>query len=270
MSAFLFACLILYNTLMNILISNDDGIDAVGLRTLVKILSEIADVYICAPDAEKSGFAHHFTLKGSMKIEEREVEGAKKAYALSATPADCVHCGLLFIFKDIPFDLVISGINRGWNVSSDVVYSGTVAAAREGFIQGIPSIAISLNTYEKADYSFPAEVAKDIALRYLNDPDCSRYFLNVNVPFLPKDECKGYAICEANGYIRYDEKYFYEEKDGETYITTGKCETEIIPDENNECDICMVNDGYITISPLDNDEIVHAYIGNAKAIAKDL
>ena len=99
---------------MNILVSNDDGINSKALRTLVKILSEIGDVYVVAPDSERSANSHHFTMAGRMRIEEKQVDGAKKAYALWGTPCDCIHAGLQFIIRE-KIDLVVSGINKGWN-----------------------------------------------------------------------------------------------------------------------------------------------------------
>ena len=151
---------------MNILVSNDDGINSKALRTLVKYLSELGDVYVVAPDCERSANSHHFSMFGRIRIEEKQLEGAKKAYALWGTPCDCIHAGVQFIFEE-KMDIVVSGINKGWNLSGDAIYSGTVAAAREGYIQGIKSIAFSLDTFEDKDYTDAAIVARDITKKYI-------------------------------------------------------------------------------------------------------
>lgn len=250
---------------MNILVSNDDGINSKALKTLVKTLSEIGDIYVVAPDSERSGNSHHFTIKGRMRIEEKQLDGAKKAYSLCGTPADCIHAGLQFIFKE-KMDLVVSGINKGWNTISDAIYSGTIAAAREGFMQGIKSMAVSLNSFEDRDYTDAAIITKDIILKYVQDKNDNEYFLNVNIPDIPLKDMKGYKVCDTEGRIGYNENYSYEEEFGVTYLKLGKCELELDYDKNNyDIDNVSVDNGYITISPLYNDPINHKYTNDLKA-----
>ena len=250
---------------MNILISNDDGINSKALQTLVKELSDLGNIYVVAPDSERSANSHHFTMKGSMRIEEKKLEGAKEAYALWGTPCDCIHAGLLFIIKD-HIDLVVSGINKGWNTSNDAIYSGTVAAAREGFMQGKKAIALSLNTFEDRDYSLAASISKEIIIEYLKH-DTPNYFLNVNIPDCKKEDIKGYKICEEKGYVKYDENYYYTEEFGVKYLNLGKTEIDLQFDQNDmNIDASALMNNYITIVPLDNDQISHNYIKEVKDI----
>ena len=253
---------------MNILVSNDDGISSKALKTLVKTLSDIGDIYVVAPDCERSANSHHFTLFGKMRIEEKEMEGAKQAFALWGTPCDCIHAGLKFIVKE-KIDLVVSGINKGANTTHDAVYSGTIAAAREGFIQGIQSIAFSLNTFDDRDYTEASIIAKGIVLQYLQNKN-PNYFLNVNIPDLPMKQIKGIKVCELSGRIDYNENYYYEEEFGVKYLALGKTDTDLLFDRNNyDIDHVALDNGYITIVPLFNDEVNHNYINEVKEIYED-
>lgn len=253
---------------MNILVSNDDGINSIGLIKLVKELSKIATVYVCAPDSQRSAYSHHFTLSGKMKIEERIVEGAIKAYALWGTPVDCVRCARLLLFKDIQFDLVISGINSGWNVSSDAIYSGTVAAASEGLLVGVPSIAMSLSTrVHTEDYEYAAKVACDIAIKHVQDPNNKNFFLNVNVPLLKEEEIKGYKICDSFGIVEYDEGYYYSEDKNERFITIGPGTLLLNLDKNDRnIDVHGLEDGYVTITPYTLEQTHKDYVQHVKEL----
>ncbi len=244
---------------MNILVANDDGINAKGLLTLVKVLSQFANVYVVAPHTQCSGYSHHFTLKGKLQIEERKVPFAKKAYALWGSPVDCVHIGLKYLFRD-QIDFVISGINQGANISSDMVYSGTIGAAREGFIQEVPSLAVSLDSFTYDDFTFAAEVAAAYALDFVNDENNKKYFLNINVPACAKEEVKGVRICDKVGRVDYEEHYFPESENGIDYVTVGESESFHLFDPNDmNIDANAVRAGYVTLSPLFNDEIDHRY-----------
>ena len=250
---------------MNILISNDDGINSKTLRTLVKELSDIANVYVIAPDSERSANSHHFTISGRMRIEEKELDGAIKAYALWGTPCDCIRVGIDYLIKE-KIDLVVSGINKGWNTSNDMVYSGTVAAAKEAFMQGIKSIAFSLNTYEDIDYSEASKVAKELIIKYMENP-ISNYFLNVNIPDLPLKDIKGIKVCDEIGIICYDNCYSLEEEFGVKYIKLKEGKEIYKYDINNQnIDCVAVNNGYITVVPVDNDQISRKYINEVKKL----
>lgn len=249
---------------MNILVTNDDGIYSKSLHMLVKQLSELGNVYVVAPDSERSANSHHFTFKGRMRIEEKQLEGAKEAYALWGTPCDCIHAGLQFIIKE-KIDLVVSGINKGANVSSDIIYSGTIAAAREGFMEGIKSIAFSLNTFDDRDYTDSSIVSKQIAEKYLNDNNGNNYFLNVNIPDCSISEIKGIKICGTSGRIEYDEGYSYEEEFGVKYIKIGDTKSYSRFDLNDyDIDRNCVDNGYISITPLYNQHINYDCLDEVK------
>jgi len=238
---------------MNILVSNDDGINGKGLLQLVKALQDVADVYVVAPEGQRSSTSHHLTIHGKIRVEEREIEGAKKAYALWGTPADCVHLGLNFLFKDI--DLVVSGINKGKNVSTDIIYSGTIAAAREAYLSGVPAVAASMGSYTSEDFELASEYIRDIALKYYNSKNTS-YFINVNVPALAKKDIKGIRVCGDVTDIKYNDTYTLKKEDDGDYIyiePTGIHEAK--ENDNLSVDSVALNKGYITVSPLFNNHI---------------
>ena len=245
---------------MNILISNDDGIYSEGLLHLVKAFSSIGNVYVVAPEGQRSSNSHHLTCTGKVRYEEREVEHAKKAYALWGTPADCAYLGLNILFKD-KIDLVVSGINIGLNVSTDIVYSGTIAAAREAFINRVPSIAVSIDDIKAGDFDTAADYALLIADKYIKDEKKNEYFLNINVPDMKKEDIKGIKVCDRIGKIHYDNSLSLIEEDGKHYV---KFEDVIITathdPEDLRTDYSAVKKGYVTISPLYNNHISENYI----------
>ena len=152
---------------MNILITNDDGINADGIIELAKVIKSIGNVYIVAPDSQRSATGHSITIHNPIMVKEAFIDEDIKAYAISGTPADCVKVGIEALFKDVEIDLVLSGINNGSNLGTDVVYSGTVSAAIEGLIQNKPSIAVSYNefdvpkeTYTKASQHYVMFIVK--------------------------------------------------------------------------------------------------------------
>lgn len=243
---------------MNILISNDDGINSKALKTLVKTLSDLGDIYVVAPDSERSANSHHFTMRGRMRIEEKQIDGAKLAYSLWGTPCDCIHAGLQFIIKE-DIDLVVSGINKGWNTISDIIYSGTVAAAREGFMQGKKAIALSLDSFEDRDYLEASIISKKIIEKYIN-LDSKEYFLNVNIPDMPINCIKGYKVCDTIGRIEYNEHYHYEEEFGVKYLALGNSDMNLDYDFNNMMiDNVALKKGYVTLTALYNDHVNHKY-----------
>ena len=239
---------------MNILVANDDGINHAGLRALVKELSKIGDVYVVAPEGERSSNSHHLTIKGLIRYEEREVPYARKAYALWGTPADCVRFGVDLFFKD-SIDLVVSGINHGANVSTDIIYSGTIGAARQAYLDGVPAVALSLDYDRNMDYSFCARYGAKIALAYYNSENKNDYFLNVNVPNLPEEKIKGVRICSRSGGISYNDSYSFIEEDGHTYVKIGFNPPSFRSPDDPDVDYNALKEGYISISPLKNDHI---------------
>ncbi|MBQ1346982.1 MAG: 5'/3'-nucleotidase SurE [Erysipelotrichaceae bacterium] len=244
---------------MNILITNDDGIDFKGLRQLVKTFSELGDVYVVAPNDERSSNSHHLTVKGKVRYEKRDVPYAKKAYALWGTPADCVHMALFFLIGE-KIDLVVSGINKGANVSTDIIYSGTIGAAREAFIYGTPSMALSLDSFVSDRFEPAAEYGKKIAQKYLDNERKGEFFLNVNVPDLDMNEIKGIRLCDRSGTMVYHDLYRGVVEDGINYIAIGHSHITFEGDEKDlRIDESALMNGYVAISAMDNKQISDGY-----------
>ena len=174
---------------MRILISNDDGYFAPGLACLAEHLAKIADVIVVAPERDRSGASNSLTLDRPLKPRR----AANGFYYVNGTPTDCVHLAVTGMFDQQP-DMVVSGINAGANMGDDTIYSGTVAAATEGFLLGIPSIAISLAGKEFAHYVTAARVATGLVQRFAGQTHSHPWLLNVNVPDLPHDQLQGIEV----------------------------------------------------------------------------
>lgn len=175
---------------MRILISNDDGVNAEGLTTLAKKLSEIADVKVIAPDRNRSGASNSLTLEDPLRVQELP----NSYLSVTGTPTDCVHLALNGLWENEKFDMVVSGINAGENLGDDVIYSGTVAAAMEARILGLPAIAVSLVGREHKNYLTAAKIAKQLVELLIRNPLPVSTILNVNVPDLPFENIKGFEI----------------------------------------------------------------------------
>lgn len=174
---------------MKVLITNDDGIASAGISALVSAIKEIADIIVVAPDTEQSAVGHAITVSFPLRVTEIR----KDWYSVSGTPGDCVKLAVKEILKEPP-NMIISGINLGPNTGTHIIYSGTVSAATEGTILGIPSFAISLSTYINPDFSYSAEFAKKLALLIAKNGMPKGVLLNVNIPALPKEKIKGVRL----------------------------------------------------------------------------
>jgi 5'-nucleotidase len=172
---------------MKILISNDDGYLAPGINALAEQLASFADIVVVAPDSNRSGSSNSLTLDKPLRV----VRAQNGFYSINGTPSDCVHIALTGILTERP-DLVVSGINQGQNMGDDTLYSGTVAAATEGYLFGIPSIAFSQVDHRWAHLDAAARVAKDIVLRRLDNLH-KPFLLNVNIPNLPYENLQRIA-----------------------------------------------------------------------------
>ncbi|MGL5754839.1 MAG: 5'/3'-nucleotidase SurE [Paraclostridium sp.] len=236
---------------MNILITNDDGIQADGIVELAKAIKEVANVYVVAPDVQRSATGHAITIHDPIMIKEEHIDEGINAYSISGTPADCVKVGIEAIFKDIEIDLVLSGINNGANLGTDVIYSGTVSAAIEGLIQNKPAIAISYDAYEISKYDY------QVASRYVvnlvkNTQEMMHIFddciLNVNIP---NKDIQGFKITKLG--IRKYENDIEERQSphGKRYVWIGGKIKEI--DQEEDSDIKATEKGYISITPINID-----------------
>ena len=251
---------------MKVLITNDDGIDFKGLKILAQVFSEVADVYVVAPEGERSSHSHHLTIRGKIRYEERDLPYVKKAYALWGTPADCVHMGLHVLLNE-DIDLVLSGINRGANISTDIIYSGTISAAREAFIYEVPAMALSLDRGNKENYEVAARYGRKIAKGYLEQENCRDYFLNVNVPDLDEDDIKGIRVCDKVGKMDYGDSYTLGKEDGKDYIFIGQSNVRFLGDENDlRIDASALHNAYVSLSAMGNDQFSHDHLDILKDI----
>ena len=171
---------------MRILLSNDDGYQARGLRTLAEHLTSLAEVIVVAPDRNRSGASNSLTLETPLRVERVD----DNLYYVNGTPTDCVHIAITGLLEHEP-DVLISGINNGANLGDDVLYSGTVAAAMEGRFLGIPSIAVSLVLNGAEHYATAAKLIRKLVERNVTDPLPTDVILNINVPDVPFDDLKG-------------------------------------------------------------------------------
>ncbi len=235
---------------MNILVTNDDGIRSRGLRELVKVLSEVGNVSVVAPDQERSGTGHAVTMHRPLRaIEITGIPGSVQAFQLDGTPADCVKLGVEVLLEQRP-QLVVSGVNAGPNLGTDVLYSGTVSAAVEGLIMGVPAIAVSIadHSEEWLGLDKAVEVAARTAQAIGEKGLPEDTLLNINLPRLPAEEMKGIKITRV-GIRRYRD-FVEKRKDpwGRPYFwLTGEA---VDMDEGPDSDTKAVKDGWISITPV--------------------
>ncbi len=244
---------------MNILLTNDDGIDSEGLILLKKHFEKTDNVFLIAPQKEQSCSSHSLTMHYPL----RAFEYGRNNFAVDGTPTDCVLLGINKIFQNVKFDLLISGINYGGNLGDDITYSGTVAAAMEGCLFGITSIAVSLVVdFDKK----PQYVNYDSAVFYLdkviammksikNFKDC---FLNLNIPDLPLEKIKGLKIT-TQGKRTYKD-VIVENKDprGKKYYWIAG--TPVNPGNNSNSDLHAIENSYASLTPLHLDLTNYKYV----------
>lgn len=233
-----------------ILVTNDDGIYSAGIYALYAAMSEIGEAYVVAPDAERSAVGHAITLSDPLRVFEIERNGKFFGWAVNGTPADCVKLGVKGILQFTP-DLIVSGINQGSNTATNVIYSGTVSAATEGTIMGIPSIAFSLTTFKKTDFSFAAEIAGLIAAKALEKGLPPGTLLNVNIPPVSREEFRGIKITRQ-GKGRYEEAFEKRvDPSHRTYYWLGG--TKLLLDTDEDIDEVAVMNNYASVTPLQYD-----------------
>jgi len=231
-----------------ILITNDDGIHSEGLWILKKYLSDFGDVFIVAPDRERSATGHAITLHRPLRMHRIK----KNAYAVDGTPTDCVILAHNLIFKNEKPDLVISGINKGGNLGDDITYSGTVCAALEGAMLGIPSFAISIVAKNNFNFKPAAEFARILSEKLLDYREDRHIVLNVNIPNVNKiDEVRGIKITRQ-GKRKYEELVIQNvDPRGKKYYWIGG---NLEPIKNQKgTDISAIAEGYISITPVSLD-----------------
>jgi len=174
---------------MRILLSNDDGYFAPGLAALADALSGLGEIVVVAPEQNRSGASNSLTLDRPLMLKQ----AANGFYFVNGTPTDCVHLAVTGMLDTLP-DIIVSGINSGANMGDDTIYSGTVAAAMEGYLLGIPSIAVSMTSFDGLNFATAGRVARELVEHYVNNPLDAPLLLNVNVPDIPYEELTGLEV----------------------------------------------------------------------------
>ena len=239
-----------------ILITNDDGISAPGISALVEVMRELGDVVVVAPDKPQSGMGHAITINSTLRINKARIYGVKEEYSCTGTPVDCVKIAVNKILKRKP-DLCVSGINHGSNMSINVIYSGTMSAAVEGAIEGIPAIGFSLCNHSiDADFTASKKVVKTIAENVLKNGLPKDVCLNVNIPDLKFDELKGIKVCRqarANWVEELDER---KDPSGNSYFwLTGRFDN--YDTGKTDTDVWALDNNYVSIVPTQFDMTAH-------------
>ncbi len=243
-----------------ILISNDDGINSEGIRSLWREIRKFAEVYVVAPHTQQSAVGHSVTIAQPIRAYKTIIDKDFFGYAVTGTPADSVKLAIRNLLKGKKIDLLISGINHGSNTAVNVIYSGTVSAATEGTILGIPSIAVSLASFTHNDFSVASKFASALAKKVLRNGLPKGTLLNVNVPPVSKDKIKGVLITKQ-GKSFWDD-YFDSRLDPnkrEYFWLSGKMK---LMDNSEEFDHPAILSNFISVTP------VHYDLTNYKMIDK--
>lgn len=245
-----------------ILITNDDGIMAPGIRNLVAFMREIGDVVVVAPDKGQSGMGHAVTITHPLRLEKIDVDGDHQEYSCSGTPVDCVKLAVNKVLHRKP-DVLVSGINHGSNSSINVIYSGTMSAAIEGAMEGIPSIGFSLLDYSlDADFVSAKSYIQSIVRNVLNHGLPKGNCLNVNIPAVKTEKIKGVRVCrqaDANWVEEFDHRKDPRGKD--YYWLTGKFE---LFEDSDETDEWALANNFISVVPVQFDFTAYPLIEKLK------
>jgi 5'-nucleotidase len=232
---------------LDILVTNDDGIHSKGIVALARALREVGDVFVVAPDREKSAIAHSLTLHRPLRVEKI----GRNGWAVDGTPADCVYLGVNTILPRRP-RLIVSGINKGSNMGDDITYSGTVSAAFEGTLLGIPSFAVSLDARSRFRFEAAARFAVRVARFIVREGLPNDTFLNINVPNLDEKEIRSFKITQLGRWIQngqgVDEKV--DPRGKKYYWIAG---ARVAFEKKGDTDIEAVAKGFISITPLHLD-----------------
>ncbi len=234
-----------------ILVTNDDDITAPGIRNLVEAVKDLGEVIVVAPDKPQSGMGHAITIGSPLRMYKMNIFGEIQAWQTSGTPVDCVKLAVDKILHRKP-DICLSGINHGANHSINVIYSGTMSAAMEASIEGIPSIGFSLLDYRyEADFTASRSIVRRIVENVIKNPLPDRMLLNVNIPSVPLSEIKGIKVCrqaEAKYEEDFDERMDPQGK--KYYWLTGKF---VNFDEGDDTDVWALQHNYVSVVPVQFD-----------------
>jgi 5'-nucleotidase len=235
---------------MRILLTNDDGIYADGLFALYAQLKALGEVTVVAPMTEQSATGHGITLASPLRVKKVQREKGFVGYAVTGTPADCVKFALRVLMKKMP-DMVVSGINQGPNVGLSVIYSGTVSAAVEGTIIGVPSVAVSLTSHEASDFDFAAQFAKKLAKIVHRKKLPPGVLLNVNIPAVPAEEIRGVRITKQGKSRVAEVLHKRTDPNDRTYYWLSGELVEV--EDTAESDLSVIKRNMVSITPLHYD-----------------
>lgn len=249
---------------MKILVSNDDGINALGIKVLATAMQELGEVYVVAPERNQSATGHAVTMHTPLRSKKVDLFGDKiKSWWVNGTPADCVKLGIENLMEDRP-DLIVSGINMGENLGTDVIYSGTVSAAVEGAIFGIPAIAFSYEEHAARDMSDAAKAAKEICKKVLSQGVPKNHIFNVNIPKMKSlDDLQGIKITKLG--VKIYQNNFEERRDPKGDVYYWLAGELVQQPEDKDTDIFAVKNKYISITPINIDLTDYDLISKMKA-----
>ncbi|HNU66075.1 MAG: 5'/3'-nucleotidase SurE [Methylotenera sp.] len=240
---------------MKILLSNDDGYFAPGLNILAEHIAQLAEVMVVAPERNRSGASNSLTLDRPLSVRK----ASNGFYYVNGTPTDCVHIALTGLMEDMP-DMVISGINDGANMGDDTIYSGTVAAAMEGYLLGIPSIAVSMSQHNSTHFETAAKVAVELVQHYQKHGFSSPTLLNVNVPDIPYNELQGTVVTRLGKRHKAEPVVQLKTPRNETVYWVGAAG---LPYDGGEgTDFYAVANHKVSISPIQVDLTNHAQLSD--------
>ena len=253
-----------------ILVTNDDGIAAPGIRALVEVAKSLGDVIVVAPDSPQSGKGHAITISDPIRLYKVDVfQGVLASYECSGTPVDCVKLAKNVLLKNRNVDLCVSGINHGSNASINIIYSGTLSAAMEASLEGIPSLGFSLLDYAyDADFEDSKPFVHQLMKYVLENGMEQGSLLNVNIPKLPKEEIQGIKVCRQAD-ARWIEE-FVESTDPrgrKYYWLTGRF---VNDDPGEDTDVWALENGYVSVVPSIHDLTNYEAIGRLKVLEKEI
>ena len=251
---------------MKILVTNDDGIYSPGIYALWDVAKEFGDVTLVAPNTQKSAVGHAITIANPLYVTEINRDNGFKGYAVSGTPADCVKIGIKKIMKSTP-DMVLSGINIGSNLGNNIIYSGTVAAAIEGAVAGIPSIAFSVDSFNPNSFEISKAVVRKVINLYLDNSPPIGTILNVNVPHCSLRDLKGYRVTiQGKQYFddNFDERI--DPRGRKYYWMIGEM---VDNDKKLDCDGIAIKNDYASITPINFEMSNIEYLNQLKKVIKE-
>lgn len=250
---------------MNFLVTNDDGIFAPGVKALVEVLENFGKVFVVCPDVENSAISHSITLRRPISVTELYLFNSNQvaSWSISGTPSDCVKLALEVLIKE-PIDIVFAGINMGSNIGRDVFYSGTISAALEARLFNLPSVALSLDSYNPQETNFSN--CKKWLFQFLSEifkkPLNNNVLLNVNFPYVELDKFKGFRIADLDFSIERYKHVTIDDSFGQIFYWLKDRRSSIVSDYI-DCDFMLIKQGYATITPIQyrftSNELIENY-----------